>query len=477
MTLEDVNGYTLSNLGTVNVLLGKNGSGKSTALRQVEQRLHRQEEFHVRYVNPERGGHLQYQANQAERVRSNPDRLHSDRRGNQHTNFREQVVGEYNRLEVLTLRELEQVAKETPQSISNADSFNVVIDKINRLLTHVEIVRGDLGFDIQDAETGEDISSQNISSGESEIISLAIDTLVFSKDTKDDNTSILFLDEPDLHLHPDLQNRFASFVYNLSHENNFLVIIATHSTALLGGLAQNESLRMALMTKGRKEIQFRDVTDVQRKTVPVFGAHPLSEVYTNRPILLVEGDDDRRIWQQAVRSSEGRISVHPCEVGGLPNFSDFEHEVNDLLGAVYDDATAYSIRDRDHEPEELDDFENVVRYRLSCKSAENLLLTQEALAVLNTDWPTLRQKIEEWLVSFEDHERWEEMKAFRESGFDRRSHDLKKIRNVLVGITGSKKPWEVAVGQAIANTDPSEGNGHSIVDYLGNAAFESLVSN
>lgn len=476
MDLEDVNGYTLSNLASVSVLLGKNGSGKSTALRQIEHSLHSQEDYHVRYVTPERGGQLQYQANQAQRIRNNPDRLHADRRSNQHNNFREQVVGEYNRLEVLTLRELEEVVEESPESISDVGSSNVVIDRINKLLDHIEIVRGDLGFDIQDPETGDEIRPGDISSGESEIISLAIDVLVFSEDSKGDGISILFLDEPDLHLHPDLQNRFAEFVYELAHDNNFSVVIATHSTALIGGFEEREGFRMGLMSKGQSEVNFRDITEIHRKTIPVFGAHPLSEVYTNRPLLLVEGDGDRRIWEQAVRSSEGHISVHPCAVGGLPNFPEFEQEVNNLIGAVYDDATAYSLRDRDDASGELDDFENVDRYRLSCRAAENLLLTEEALAVLETDWITLRQKIQEWITRFENHDRWDEMYAFRESGFDRRNHDLSEIPNVLIGLTPSEKPWEVAVGQAIANADSSESDGHSIVDYVGHAAFESVIS-
>ncbi|MGC8068952.1 hypothetical protein, partial [Salmonella enterica] len=42
------------------------------------------------------------------------------------------------------------------------------------------------------------------------------------------------------------------------------------------------------------------------------------------------------------------------------------------------------------------------------------------------------------------------MKAFQDSGYDRRQSDLKSLRNVLMMLAGSQKGWEVAVGQGIA---------------------------
>ncbi|MFZ5500605.1 MAG: hypothetical protein ACOY58_01655, partial [Candidatus Micrarchaeota archaeon] len=62
------------------------------------------------------------------------------------------------------------------------------------------------------------------------------------------------------------------------------------------------------------EFDFRAISDLYRKILPVFGAHPLSNVFNRAPILLVEGEDDERIWQQAVRTARGRLKLFPCSV-------------------------------------------------------------------------------------------------------------------------------------------------------------------
>src|SRR5690606_25385247 len=113
---------------------------------------------------------------------------------------------------------------------------------------------------------------------------------------------------------------------------------------------------------------------------PVFGAHPLSNAFNQAPVLLVEGDDDERIWQQAVRSANGRLKVYPCTVDGVGQLTSFERDVVRILDAVYDDAIGYSLRDRDSDPLEITDLGPLKRMRLNCRAAENLLLTDEVIA-------------------------------------------------------------------------------------------------
>ena len=40
----------------INFLLGKNGCGKSTALRQLVEKLRRHADWFIKYITPERGG-------------------------------------------------------------------------------------------------------------------------------------------------------------------------------------------------------------------------------------------------------------------------------------------------------------------------------------------------------------------------------------------------------------------------------------
>ena len=63
------------------------------------------------------------------------------------------------------------------------------------------------------------------------------------------------------------------------------------------------------------------------------------------------------------------------------------------------------------------------------------------------------------------------MIEFRDNGFDRKNFDLKEIRNVLIGLTPSSKPWEIAVGQVIGNVAsgviPKDFSENKICNFLG----------
>ena len=114
--------------------------------------------------------------------------------------------------------------------------------------------------------------------------------------------------------------------------------------------------------------------------------------------------------------------------------------------------------------------------RLSCRAAENLLLSDEVLTRLNTDWNTLQEKISIWLEKNTEHSHFKVMENFKNTGFDRKNFNLKKIRNDLMGIIESSKPWEVVVGQTIAQTTyietPAE---NSIQDYLGKKLVHNVL--
>ena len=107
------------------------------------------------------------------------------------------------------------------------------IDRINELLDNIEISRGDPAFKILRKGTNVPIEPRFISSGESELISLAIECLVVSREVVRGKDNLLLLDEPDVHLHPDLQSRLIDFMKKLVDEVPFTVVIATHSTAIL----------------------------------------------------------------------------------------------------------------------------------------------------------------------------------------------------------------------------------------------------
>ncbi|MCE8529021.1 AAA family ATPase [Ruegeria pomeroyi] len=460
----------------INVILGKNGSGKSTLLRRMDQRLSGRDAC-IRYITPERGGELTYDGNIETNRSSNPRWMTNTRRQNRWEQFRQSSVAEFRNLETLVLRSIEG----DPDIRLTDFKFDTEIDKINEVLDRVQLVRTDAaGFQIRDKHEPRDVAAKDLSSGESELISLAVEIIYFSylckqeKYREQDNW--LLLDEPDVHLHPDLQHRLMRLLVNSTGQVNGRIAIATHSTSVLSALCgMSDGVRVGLKQFGSTKLLFRSVDDAMRSVLPMFGAHPLSNVFNEKPPLIVEGEDDERIWQAAVRRSTGRLSIYPCVASDIQSMKEYEEAARQLIESVYDEARAYSLRDRDDSPYHIEDLGPVVRMRLNCRSAENLILTDDVLFELGTDWDTLIGILEKWLNDNPEHSRAKIMSEFRDSGWDRRDFRLKDLRMLIVGLTGSSKPWEVAVGQAIARLPEKKFAGeNSLASYLGTKAVEQL---
>ncbi len=475
MDLLSLGSYNLRNVDRQNIILGKNGCGKSRLLKAAEEALRRLPTMGaVRYISPERAGTLQYEAQVEHNFVSAPSWLADTRRQNQAPQFRQQSAVQFRRLELLVLRDIEKSVA-LHQDISQ--TFDTTVERINKLLDRVYLERGDPSFVIKDRKTNQLIGASEVSSGESELISLGIECLVFIREAKPGLSNVLLLDEPDVHLHPDLQARFGRFLHGLLAEAPICLILATHSTAFLGAAPQSVSTRIVFMRAGDTDLTFKPIDEIHKRILPVFGAHPLSNVFNEAPVLLVEGEDDERVWQQAVRSAEGKIAVYPVAVDSVANLSIYEQEVATILQAVYDDAVGFSLRDRDDNMTVLDDVGPVRRFRLNCREAENLLLTDDALAQAGCDWSALRTNIVTWVASNASHPHFAPMKAFVDGGYDRRNAHLKEIRNDMVGLMGSNMPWEVVVGKAIAAVAKGRGttSPDAMRDYLGAVVCREIL--
>lgn len=475
MNITELSNYRLNDLDKINLVLGKNGSGKSTLLKEIDTNLSNDDRIGViKYITPERGGSLSYDPNVERNMTNNSNWLVSSRRKNQFNQFKEQTMVQYRKLEILSLRRIEKNL-ELRQNLEY--TFDNVIEKINALLDNIYLKRTDSDFSIFSKSSDEEIPSTSISSGEAELISLAIESLAFKEESIENKQNILLFDEPDLHLHPDLQMKFAKFLINLFKDRDiYYLIIATHSTSLIGGFSASPNTRLSFQKSNGKVLNFEPINESYKKVIPIFGAHPLSNVFNETPIFLVEGEDEIRIWQQAIRSSEGSLKLYPCSVDGIGNMNEFEAHSNEIIESVYDNAVGYSLRDGDGTTEELDDLSNFIRFRLNCRNSENLLLSDECLTSLEITFDDLVMRIEHWLEMSEDHPHFEVMNNFLESGFDRRNFDTKVIRNDLLGIIGSPKPWEIVVGQTIGMMRFDGENESSIVNYLGEKLYNHLLN-
>ena len=464
MRIEDI-----INKGRFSILLGKNGSGKSTLLRTIDSST----TYNTKYISPERGGTLKYDPNVDLNISNNVNWITNDRRKNRTEQFRQQSAAQFRDLEVKVLREIES---DLEKRLETDYKFDRILDRINELLPAINLNRADRGFDISNKD-GQKITEENISSGESELISLTIEVLVFSRSNQENK--LLLMDEPDVHLHPDLQQKFVEFIESVANEFQFKVVIATHSTAIVGAFSKSADLQIVPITKkDQQDFSFFKYEPICHELLPVFGAHPLSSQFNRIPALLVEGDDDKRVIEQVVRSSQGKINFMPCVVGTVTEMNKWEVWLNNFLPSIYDVPKGFSLRDLDDSEEaEISDIGCVIRTRLNCYAIENILLSNECLDLHNCSANEFILKLNRWVEENPTHQTRESILLLSNDFSNRRTLKIKDLRNLVLALLGTSKPWEVLIGQLIAiNLHKKSKDPNSLHTYLGENVLKKLFS-
>lgn len=454
----NVPGAGAVDIGNINVLLGRNGAGKSRYLRNLDKALSAKNEFKVRYISPERAGVFQRDGSTLTNMEQDDMWLSMTRRRNQADKFKTVSAHLLRDVETAYLRRLQDTPEIRSDSSKNFRTER--IERINALMSNIRIEQQGSDF-VFKSLSGEDITPDQISSGESESVSLATEIMYFFENLDFTKFNLLLIDEPDVHLHPDMQTRLMHFLVqsleDLSGEqcNRVAVFIATHSTPLVAALSSSRFVQIGTKDFDNELVRFRPVDENIKKSAPFFG-HPLSLSLSNDVILILEGKDDERVWQQASRSSNSRIKVFPVIAESVDVQGDMERFCETMLTAIYDEPVAYSIRDGDGIMNKLDPMGPVVRFRLCCYAIENTLVTDECLDVLGLTWEEFRKRAKEWVEKNAQHPNTDLLNQLVKSADRLRHKKIKKIRQIICDIAGSNKPWEVLVGQTIARLDSTQ---------------------
>lgn len=470
---------TIRGISNINLIVGRNGAGKSRFLRNLESSLAGNPAFYVRYVSPERAGVFRADGNIQNAMEHNKDWLRTSRSKNQVDNFKAASANLLREIELAYLRRLQK----THHIRTDLDrNFQVDrLDKINQLFQNISIEHDNSSYVFR-SFSGDLIPPDEISSGESEAISLASEIMYFFETINPTKFNLLLLDEPDVHLHPDLQARLANFIKQLlddiptDQKEAVAVCVATHSTPLVCALASYECSSIGTKDFGRAAVQMTATSEQLRKVAPFFG-HPLSLSINNDAILILEGEDDERVWQQSARSSKGQIRLFPVLATSVNHQTQLESLCAQLLTAVYDAPVAYSLRDGDGLRAPLEPIGPVLRFRLQCYAIENALITDESLAVLGTNWIQFKESVNQWIERNEQHKDVNLLRQLVAAPDRLRDTKIKAIRQLICTIAGSAKPWEVVLGQAIGNLEltDDEPPPFSMCSYIGRTASKALL--
>jgi hypothetical protein len=457
--------WQVENLNEITVVLGKNGSGKSFLLRGI-----RSGNFATRhYVAPERGGDISLHADLV------PEQTHGGNRANLSAanavgNFGEQAIARINAYLLMRGAEPEPPSGTSPHVLEHL---------LTTLLPELRFeIRGNgSAFGLQRIATGRYLSAgvNNLSSGEAQLFKLGIDLITVCAlwDLQREEERILLIDEPDLHLHPDFQQRLAEFIVLIGRQFNAQVVVATHSTTLVAALGQFGGVDTSVIymnpdTSVQRAVPFNDTL---RELATCLGGHALAGLAFRIPLLLVEGSDEFWIWSQLNRHPGApRLAVIPC--GGRPAMRDYQHTLERLfssLGEIPDRPVGFALVDGDNKsppqasPQRPQDF---VRYlQLGCFASENLYLADEVLEQMGIDWERAKAQIQDGSARFPQRQ----LLLEHVDAWDRQSHNLKDVIGAVSQILDeNRQHWTVRVGKQIGRERPIG----QLAEFLGESVLE-----
>jgi hypothetical protein len=190
-------------------------------------------------------------------------------------------------------------------------------------------------------------------------------------------TTIL-LDEPDAHLHVNLQREILDYFKRKSAERGTQFLIATHAEELVRGV--DASQIVSLLHRVPKRVQ--SAPDVLRAMAEVSNEE-IARLMGSPYILYVEGESDERIlraWADpcGAQASMDKICFKPMGGGGKQNMKDRADEHFAALKHIIPEVSRLMLFDYDESAAYHPDPDNPALFEWKRKNIENYLLVPDA---------------------------------------------------------------------------------------------------
>lgn len=110
-----------------------------------------------------------------------------------------------------------------------------------------------------------------------------------------ENSEVVLLDEPDAHLHPNLQTTLANSLRKIRDELNIQIIISTHSTAIIRSASASEVIPVSAHTTKCRPLTTRK--DVEENIKSKIDSYNLAKSVISGKLVFFE-DTDLSVWEQ-----------------------------------------------------------------------------------------------------------------------------------------------------------------------------------
>lgn len=460
--------WILSDLTDVNVIFGKNSSGKSLLLRALFDELKGESQ----YISPERAGDVTYQQGIVEEELQGSKRGGQRRGKNQGTRFRQESISRLGSL-MMRMGDLAGRGKTVSAIFQNIerDVASLLPDFKFSIIHETPFFKLER-YDYEKDEMAP-VDVRQLSSGETEMLTLALDLLTICNlwELEEQPQRVLLIDEPDPHLHPDLQLSLAEFIVRLGREYKTQIFIATHSTTFLASLGQQRGSGVGVIYLNNAQSQQKLIKfdEYFQKLSICLGGHALMGPLFNAPLLLVEGDDDYQIWSHLPRNPNyGKaLAVIPCEGDKIMQYQVTLEKLFASLRSEEEGPVGYALIDGDKPFPTNPNQYHIKFLQLQCHEAENLYLTDEVLNKLGYTWAEASKQI-----IGKANEYGQKVEALKKcENWDRKKEDVKDVIMPVAQILDQKGlPWTMRLGKLLGEHKP-EGQ---LAEFLSDDVIEAI---
>lgn len=184
------------------------------------------------------------------------------------------------------------------EKILQDEQFSEVNEALNEYLgLSIELEKdrskygGHYRIRIKDSENRE-ISIPTLSSGEQSIMGF-----IFTLYSKEISGGFLLVDEPEIHLHVQLQQKFINLLITRSSKKDVQTILVTHSPAMIDKESISRTNRFG-GPRGRSKIYFKEnFTTLEKNLVRFLNYTNNSKLFFANKVILVEGETDQYFFR------------------------------------------------------------------------------------------------------------------------------------------------------------------------------------
>ncbi len=249
-----------------------------------------------------------------------------------------------------------------------------------QLLGPKELLKADVGsntllFTYKDKE----YNINSLSSGEREVLNIAFDFIL-----RRPSDCIIFFDEPELHLHPELSAKLISTLKSVGHNNQF--ILCTHSPEIISSSLDDS----VIFLTPKKENSHNQALLLKPDDSSTAALHRLGQsvgvVSLGKKIVLIEGHNaslDKQTYTHLIRNRFSDLVLLPS--GGKGNLQAFNAIATEILDKSIWGIEFYMLADRDASPSGIDSvvLTDKTKGRFFCLSKyhlENYFLDENIIA-------------------------------------------------------------------------------------------------